>query len=185
MGIMFRPPPLTEEQWLSGTPYEEMVNYTIGLGSPRKCILAKVAQFRLSWNSLDEKCKAAVGTVETRADDQASFGGNPQGSPLNVALEWLYFHGLESPSAMEVRDIHEVFGNPFRPVAFDPEWRTSDAMALATGIYEEKVFDRMPILADALQDAGCTSDDLLNHLRDPHATHVRGCWALDLVLGKE
>jgi hypothetical protein len=43
----------------------------------------------------------------------------------------------------------------------------------------------MPILADALQDAGCDADALLNHLRDPHATHVRGCWALDLVHGKE
>jgi hypothetical protein len=56
---------------------------------------------------------------------------------------------------------------------------------LARGIYEEKAFDRMPILADALQDAGCDSDDILNHLRDAQATHTRGCWALDLVLGKE
>jgi hypothetical protein len=65
-----------------------------------------------------------------------------------------------------------------------PAWRTSDVMALAAGIYEERAFERMPILADALQDAGCDSDDILNHLRDPNATHVRGCWALDLVLGK-
>jgi hypothetical protein len=52
------------------------------------------------------------------------------------------------------------------------------------GIYEDRAFDRMPILADALQDAGCDSDDVLNHLRDTTATHVRGCWALDLVMGK-
>jgi hypothetical protein len=58
-------------------------------------------------------------------------------------------------------------------------------MALATGIYESRDFTPTPILADALQDAGCDCDDLLNHLRDPQATHVRGCWALDLVLGKE
>ncbi len=58
-------------------------------------------------------------------------------------------------------------------------------MLLASGIYAERAFDRMPILADALQDAGCDSDDILNHLRDANATHVRGCWALDLVLGKE
>jgi hypothetical protein len=81
--------------------------------------------------------------------------------------------------------LREIFGNPFRPVEFDPAWRTSDVMLLARGIYEEKAFDRMPILADALQDAGCDRDDILNHLRDPQATHVRGCWALDLVLGKE
>jgi hypothetical protein len=81
--------------------------------------------------------------------------------------------------------LRDIFGNPFRPVAFDPAWRTIDVMLLAQGIYEERAFDRMPILADALQDAGCEHDDILGHLRDPHAAHVRGCWALDLVLGKE
>jgi len=81
--------------------------------------------------------------------------------------------------------LRELFGNPFRPVAVDPAWRTSTVLALAGGIYEERAFDRMPILADALQDAGCDHDDLLGHLRDTTATHVRGCWALDLVLGKE
>ncbi len=84
-----------------------------------------------------------------------------------------------------MRDLHEVFGNPFRPVTFDAAWRTSDVMLLANGVYAERAFDRMPILADALQDAGCDSDDILAHLRDETATHVRGCWALDLVLGKE
>jgi hypothetical protein len=83
------------------------------------------------------------------------------------------------------RVLREVFGNPFRPVTFDPAWRTTDVLLLARGTYEEKAFDRMPILADALQDAGCDSADILDHLRDPQATHVRGCWALDLVLGKE
>jgi hypothetical protein len=81
--------------------------------------------------------------------------------------------------------LREIFGNPFRPFTFDPTWRTSDVMLLASGVYAERAFDRMPILADALQDAGCDADALLNHLRDPHAAHVRGCWALDLVLGKE
>jgi hypothetical protein len=78
----------------------------------------------------------------------------------------------------------DLFGNPFRPVAFDPAWRTTDVMLLASGIYAEKAFDRMPILADALQDAGCDNDDILNHCRTA-GPHVRGCWACDLVLGKE
>ncbi|HEY1188857.1 MAG TPA: hypothetical protein VGE74_14475 [Gemmata sp.] len=81
--------------------------------------------------------------------------------------------------------LRDIFGNPFRPVAFDSVWGTSDVTALATGIYGERAFDRLPILADALQDAGCDSADLLNHLRDPNAAHVRGCSALDRVLGKE
>ena len=81
--------------------------------------------------------------------------------------------------------LREVFGNPFRPVAFDPAWRTDTALILARQMYESREFSAAPILADALQDAGCDSEELLDHLRDPNATHVRGCWAVDLVLGKE
>jgi hypothetical protein len=77
-----------------------------------------------------------------------------------------------------------VFGNPFRPVAFEPEWRTSDVVALARGIYDARAFDRMPILADALQDAGCDNDDILTHCRDTGSPHARGCWVVDRVLGK-
>jgi hypothetical protein len=80
--------------------------------------------------------------------------------------------------------VRDIFGNPFRPVSFSEEWRTSTAVALAGQMYESRDFSAMPILADALQDAGCDSDDILNHCRDEKATHVRGCWVVDLVLGK-
>ena len=77
-----------------------------------------------------------------------------------------------------------IFGNPFHPVVLDPSWRTSTVLSLAGGIYEERAFDRMPILADALQDAGCEDAEVLVHCRNP-GPHVRGCWVLDLLLGKE
>ncbi|MBA4188406.1 MAG: hypothetical protein C0467_10415 [Planctomycetaceae bacterium] len=77
-----------------------------------------------------------------------------------------------------------VAGNPFRPVAFSPEWRSSTVVSLAQHIYESRDFSPMPILADSLQDAGCENDDILTHCRDATATHVRGCWVVDLVLGK-
>jgi hypothetical protein len=77
----------------------------------------------------------------------------------------------------------DIFGNPFRSITFAPAWRTTDVMLLARGIYDEKAFDRMPILADALQDAGCDNDDILNHCRNG-SVHVRGCWVVDLVLEK-
>ena len=77
-----------------------------------------------------------------------------------------------------------VFGNPFRPVAFSPSWCTSTAVALAQQMYESRDFSAMPILADALQDAGCDSADVLDHCRD-NSPHVRGCWVVDLVLGKQ
>jgi hypothetical protein len=80
--------------------------------------------------------------------------------------------------------VREIFGNPFRPVSFSPEWRTDTAMSLARLMYDSREFGAMPILADALQDAGCDSDDILSHCRDASATHVRGCWVVDLVLNK-
>ncbi|MBP3958538.1 hypothetical protein J8F10_25090 [Gemmata sp. G18] len=76
-----------------------------------------------------------------------------------------------------------MFGNPFRTVAFDPAWRTSDVVALAEGIYADHAFDRMPILADALQDAGCDNANVLMHCREG-SVHARGCWVVDLILGK-
>jgi hypothetical protein len=69
--------------------------------------------------------------------------------------------------------------------SFDPAWRTDTVLALARQMYESRDFSAMPILADALQDAGCDCDDILSHCREAHATHVRGCWVVDLVLGKE
>ena len=76
-----------------------------------------------------------------------------------------------------------MLGNPFRPVEVDSTWLTSDVLLLAGGIYDERAFDRMPILADALQDTGCANDDVLNHCRGD-GPHVRGCWVVDLLLGK-
>jgi hypothetical protein len=77
-----------------------------------------------------------------------------------------------------------IFGNPFRPVAIDARWRTADAVGLARGIYEDRAFDRLPLLADALMDAGCTDEEILAHCRS-EGPHVRGCWPVDLVLAKE
>jgi hypothetical protein len=54
----------------------------------------------------------------------------------------------------------------------------------AQAIYDERTFDRMPVLADALETAGCTNEEILNHCGQP-GVHVRGCWVLDLILGKE
>jgi hypothetical protein len=79
--------------------------------------------------------------------------------------------------------LRDIFGNPFRPVAFDPAWRTSTVLSLASQMYESRDFGAMPILADALQDAGCDCDDVLAHCRGS-GPHVRGCWVVDLVLGK-
>jgi hypothetical protein len=86
--------------------------------------------------------------------------------------------------AAQSRLLRDIFGNPFRPVTFSPAWRTDTALSLARQMYDSREFSAMPILADALQDAGCDSEDILNHCRGD-GPHVRGCWVVDLVLGKE
>jgi hypothetical protein len=93
----------------------------------------------------------------------------------------LWDHGGTNAGVICLR---EIFGNPFRPLACDPAWLTSTVVALAEGIYADRAFDRMPILADALQDAGCNNEDILTHCRDTQRTHVRGCWVIDLLTGR-
>jgi hypothetical protein len=91
---------------------------------------------------------------------------------------------LNSEAEAHNQLVRDIFGNPFRPVTFDPTWRTTTAVQLTQGIYDSRDFSTMPILADALQDAGCDNADILDHCRRP-GPHVRGCWVVDLVLGKE
>jgi len=67
---------------------------------------------------------------------------------------------------------------------FRPEWRTEAVVGLARGIVEDSAFERMPILADALEEAGCTDLNLLAHCRNP-ITHEGGCWALETILRRE
>jgi hypothetical protein len=78
--------------------------------------------------------------------------------------------------------VWEITGNPFRPIRFLDEWRTSTATALARAMYQTRDFSPMPILADALQDAGCDNAAILDHCRDPRGVHIRGCWVLDRIL---
>jgi hypothetical protein len=80
-----------------------------------------------------------------------------------------------------------VFGNPFRPSTPLPSavltWNDRTVRRIAEGIYAERAFDRLPILADALLDAGCDDEELIAHCRS-EGPHVRGCWSVDLILGK-
>lgn len=88
---------------------------------------------------------------------------------------------------MRSRLLRDIFGPlPFRPVAIAPgwySWNDGTIPKLAEAIYQERVFDSLPVLADALEEAGCTDAEILSHLRGP-GPHTRGCWPLDLILGK-
>jgi hypothetical protein len=78
--------------------------------------------------------------------------------------------------------LRDIVGNPFQPVALTPAWLTLEVVALGRSIYEDRSFARMPELADALERAGCTDANILEHCRAP-GPHVRGCWAVDILLG--
>jgi hypothetical protein len=102
------------------------------------------------------------------------------------------YHDVASPSrlgAVSSRQcdlLRDVLGNPFRLARINQAcltWNDGTIPKLAQGIYDDRAFDRLPILADALEDAGCDNADILAHCRGP-GPHVRGCWVVDLILGK-
>jgi hypothetical protein len=87
----------------------------------------------------------------------------------------------------QVEVMFEIFGNPFRPVKIDLNWlhcNSGAADAILQMVCEEQRYAELPYLADALMDAGCSEEALLRHLREPGG-HVRGCWAIDALMGRE
>lgn len=123
--------------------------------------------------------RAAEATVEDTGWDVAR----------NAA--WSAAHAVHGHAASErvaqCYLLRDAFGNPFCPEWFDPawlRWNEGCVVRLAQAIYEEQRFDHLPILADALEEAGCDNDMILWHCREP-AEHARGCWVLDAILGKK
>ena len=97
---------------------------------------------------------------------------------------------FDAELAAQCRVLRDIAGNPFRPVTVSPSWQTPQAVALAQAAYEQREMPagtldlaRLAILADALEEAGCTDQSILVHLRGP-GPHARGCWVVDLLLGQ-
>jgi hypothetical protein len=103
-----------------------------------------------------------------------------------TGLFWSGDYGkiVDGEKVEQIKLLRDVLGNPFQPVTTNPTWLTTTVVALAQGIYAERAFDRLPILADALQDAGCDNTDIITHCCDESLLHTRGCWVVDLVLRK-
>jgi hypothetical protein len=125
-------------------------------------------------------------TVVSKASDSACFAAAT--SPGKWSAEaWEAAEATEHRVQMAL--LRDIFGNPFHPVAFDSAWRTPNVVALATAAYEERLMPsgeldphRLSILADALEEVGA-AEEVVAHLRSD-GPHVRGCWAVDLCLGK-
>jgi hypothetical protein len=178
----------------------------------RKLRLFGCACCRLIWHLIPEgPCRQAVETAERYADGQvtkqemraALEPGLAQllavqavfraASPQALMAAWAVTDASRALHGGWVHDdgvfcvlLRDVFGNPFRPAPLQRHWGTANAGAavnLAGAIYDERAFDRLPLLADALEDAGCDSAAILDHCRGS-GPHVRGCWVVDQLLGK-
>lgn len=155
-------------------------------GDAKRCddLIEAVADHPRPWEQLEQELYALPGDWRfTHVLVPLDHRPHDQNLVVQALRKLVAFHHYEPPS-YPLSFIHEIVGNPFRPVTFSPEWRTDTALSLARQMYDTREFSAMPILADALQDAGCDSDDVLNHCRDTTQVHVRGCWVCDLVLGK-
>jgi len=98
-------------------------------------------------------------------------------SPSQAAASRLAGRQIRSECA---RYANEIGGEPNQCADFHPAWLSSTVVAVADKIRNERTFNEMPILADALEDAGCTNADILNHCRQ-QAGHVFGCWVLESI----
>jgi hypothetical protein len=223
---------MNEQQWLSSTSPQEMLDFlgTTGNFSNRKARLFAVACCRRAvavaeWDADGLTSKEAVGVAArgvaarevvgagllgrlplwivapARAAWAALTGGREsnrgsgQSLPIQLAAIAAATDLLAFVSAKpdEARQHHTVLLRdicgplPFREVHVDPSllrWNDCTVVRLAQAIYDDQRWADMPILADALLDAGCDNEEILQHCREQGVVHTRGCWVLDLLLGK-
>jgi hypothetical protein len=162
---------MTEAQWLAGTDLREIVEW-----------LRERSPIRL-----DRFAAAYRGHTYSHLSPHVLSAGAAADGPFL----WLVHAEDHDDQWAEVWDpatgrplLQCMFGNPFRPIACSPDWRTDAVVALAQQVYDSRDFSAMPVLADALQEAGCASAEILDHCRGP-GPHACGCWVVDLVLGTE
>jgi hypothetical protein len=133
------------------------------------------------------------GVVPFHASDALAFDARRSRTGI-YASQVAWEQTLASEQIVQARLLRDIFGNPFRPSPPLPRavltWNDGTVRRIADGIYEERKLPegtldtgRLAILADALLDAGCDNDDLIQHCRES-GPHVRGCWAIDLLLAK-
>jgi hypothetical protein len=200
---------MTEGEWNACTNPREMLASLRHAASDRKLRLAAIActrrlQHRVFFvrafrHALDLAERDADGLASHEEMATARATVKAVGGPFGLLADWAVSDSCSAFDAAwacacgaenekeEVCDLlRDIFHNPHRPAAFDSAWllwNDSVIPRLAKPIYDQRAFDRLPILADALEEVGCTDQDFLDHCRRP-AEHVRGCWVVDALLGK-
>jgi hypothetical protein len=191
---------MTEERWLSCADPEAMLAHLKGRATDRKFRLLLVAFWRRRFGNLRtfKAYRKKLEQAEEMADGnwwpkrgQTGWIGHRKNPHYQAVGSVKILAGLRGKGHVSVEIqavlIRDIFGNPFHPVVLDPaarQWNGGCAVALATELYESGDFSRAPLLADMLEDAGVSDAQLLDHLRGP-GPHTRGCFAVDLVLGRE
>jgi hypothetical protein len=200
--------PMTEAEWLTCENPDLLEDFLTHVQrNERKLRLYACACCRRAWHLFaDQRCQAAVAVAERFSDGLVDYdelatasdsafdamkelGNEDIGAWAATCvtchdLDYILFGDMINDSAERLALLGDVFGNPFRPVSCDSGWRTPAILAMAHTAYESDDFSFLSALADALEDAGCTDRAILDHLRGS-GPHVRGCWAIDLILGKQ
>jgi len=201
---------MTEAKWLRTPRPGDMLSFLRqGKPSARKLRLYAVASSRrcnferpgeekaeeLAVIALAERFADGLATSKELAEaarcrfDEDATWCVAEANPFEGAQAFTTALSGQCKQSVKAALLRDVFGNPFREVAFDPVWRTPAVASLAAAAYEERLTPsldldpvRLSILADALEEGGC-AEALITHLRS-RGPHVRGCWALDLILAK-
>jgi hypothetical protein len=199
---------MTEAEWLACTEPILMLEARQDTVTERQLLLFVCACARRVWHLLDEQWRNRMEGVELLIEGQITYsdliqrrGWDFQTDTPSPAVtveqaadeicDYRHLVTINNGNSLEERAeqaklLRDIIDNPFRPASVNPDWlnwNAGTARKIAQAIYEERAFDRMPILADALEDAGCTERAILDHCRQP-GEHVRGCWVVDLFLGK-
>jgi hypothetical protein len=190
---------VTESEWMECTDPRPMLEFLRDRGSDRTLWWFVVICGRRFWDVLSDQQRRGVEVVERYVEGEATM--EELAAVGYISQPWKEARGVATittfhimaplvraaqlkPVAAILRDI--VGPRPFRPVAVQPswvQWKDGTILRLAQRIYDDKRFTDLPILADALEEAGCTDADILAHCRSG-GQHVRGCWVVDMLLAK-
>lgn len=200
-------------RWDEAADTDWLLDHVGAAGTDRKLRLFAVACCRDIWHLLtDERSRAAVETAERFADGlvakkelaaardaawdaraaagaaraaarAATGAAGAAGAAAGAAWDAAWAAAWAAKRKHFAHLFRDIFGNPFRPIAFDPRWRTSTVVDLARTFYDDRAYELLPILADALMDAGCDSEEVIAHCGG--GPHVRGCWVVDGLLGRK
>jgi hypothetical protein len=126
--------------------------------------------------------RAAYLTIDERAFPSAS-GTTAKAVAWGCTTREAAITARHAEFVAQAELLRDLYGNPFRSTLVDPKWMTTDITSLAATIYDERRFDLMPHLSDALKKAGCADNEILIHCQT-RQDHAKGCWVIDALLGK-